>query len=598
MNAPNDLVQSGVTGGQQLTADLEASAGFSALEKSRQILVFQTMQEAISSVPPRLEATFPRVVAAYITLSEVVDAAANGQLRDEHLARLEADVEAAGGVIAPGLWSQGDNSIAAFRAATFGVLRRNFRAPVMEAACAALNARLQSLKLNDLGRVFQVVAAFFSPLTPSTTNAAKLQAFDALDTDRQVLVFRTMQDAILASPPRTEASFAAVVSAFQSEVELLNTAAAGQINDEALARLEASIEAAGGVLASGIYAQGKRSLASFRAETFKALEPLLPPDVLASAISALNARLQDLKPTSLPVLFKAVRNFFMPLLAQGWNSPTLQTFKGLDPGRQALVFRTIEAAISSHPELEPTIFSSAVKAVGAEQRVILSAASGDLSLPLLQELQMAIEECGGTVAPALKATGEGSVGEFVDTCFTTLNRDMPADVSQAAFGALNAKLRTSPITHFSDVVSVTMAFMQPLVTAMQLAPAQPVASRTETLPPAEPYLIEEVTLVPPLERELPDEHQEPPVAAPPAPETMASVASPLQDVEPVSSPFAEQPQPVEQPEPFDIAETGSNIGFKPESVDPEKKTPESPAQPPTPPPPIRVQLNMKPRIES
>lgn len=105
MNAPNDLVQSGVTGGQQLTADLEASAGFSALEKSRQILVFQTMQEAISSVPPRLEATFPRVVAAYITLSEVVDAAANGQLRDEHLARLEADVEAAGGVIAPGLWS-------------------------------------------------------------------------------------------------------------------------------------------------------------------------------------------------------------------------------------------------------------------------------------------------------------------------------------------------------------------------------------------------------------------------------------------------------------------------------------------------------------
>jgi hypothetical protein len=51
---------------------------------------------------------------------------------------------------------------------------------------------------------------------------------------------------------------------------------------------------------------------------------------------------------------------------------------------------------------------------------------------------------------------------------------------------------------------------------MQLAPARGSAGRTETLPPAEPYLIEEVTLVPPLERELPDEHQEsnPPSWAP------------------------------------------------------------------------------------
>lgn len=560
MNASNDLVQIGATDGQQLSADLEASAGFSALEKSRQILVFQTMQEAISSVPPRLEATFPRVVAAYSTLSEVVEAASNGQLRDEHLARLEVDVEAAGGVIAPGLWSQGDNSIAAFRAATFGVLRRNFRTPVMEAAIAALNARLQTLKLNDLGRVFQAVAAFFSPLTPSTTNAAKLQAFEALDTDRQVLVFRTLQDAILASPPRTEASFATVVSAFQAEVELLNTASEGKLSNDALARLEASIEAAGGVLAPGIYAQGKSSLASFRAETFKALEPLLPPDVLASAISALNARLVDLKPTSLTVLFKAVQNFFLPLLAHGWNSPTLQTFKALDPARQSLVFRTIETAISSHPELEPTIFSAAVKAVGAEQRVIHSAAAGDLSLPLLQELQMAIEDCGGVVAPDLKATGEGSVGEFVDACFTTLNRDMAADVSQAAFGALNAKLRTSPIATFDDVVTITRSFMQPLVTAMQLAPAQATSTRTETLPPAEPYLIEEVSLVPPLERELPEDQHEPQEVASAAPPEPAP--SPL-EIEPLSPASPEQArEAIETIEAIHVAEFELNEAAK------------------------------------
>jgi hypothetical protein len=507
MNASNELAQSeGGAGIQHLSSDLEAAAGFSSLEKSRQILVFQTMQEAISSVPPRLEASFPRVVAAYSTLSDVVVAAANGQLSDDHLARLESDVEAAGGVIAPGLWSQGDNSIAAFRAATFGALKRNFRPPVMEAACAALNARLQTLKLNDLGRVFQVVASFFSPLTPSTSNTAKLQAFDGLDTDRQVLVFRTIQDAILASPPRTDASFSAVVSAFQAEVELLHTAGEGQLSDEGLARLEASIEAAGGVLAPGTYAQGKQSVASFRAETFKALQPLLPPDVLASAVLALNARLRDLRPSSLAVLFKAVHNFFLPLLAQGWNSPTLQAFKGLDPSRQSLVFRTIENAISSRPDLEATIFSAAVKAISAEQSVIQAATAGSLSLPLLQGLQVAIDDCGGVVAPNLRSGGEGSVGEFIDTCFTGLSRDMPVEVCQAAFGALNAKLRTVSINSFDDVVCITRSFMEPLMTAMQLAPAQPAASRTETLPPAEPNLIEEITLVPPLERELPDDH--------------------------------------------------------------------------------------------
>jgi len=200
----------------QLTADLEAGARFSSLEKSRQVLVFQTIQEAISAVPPRLEADFPRVVAAYSTLTEVVEAAAAGQLSEEHLAQLEAAIDAAGGVIAPGLWSQGDSSVAAFRAATFGMLRRSFKPAVADAACAALNARLQVLRLNDLGMVFRIIASFFSPLTPTSANTTTLQAFEGLDPNRQVLVFRTIQDATQSAPPRSEATFASVVSAFQA----------------------------------------------------------------------------------------------------------------------------------------------------------------------------------------------------------------------------------------------------------------------------------------------------------------------------------------------------------------------------------------------
>lgn len=466
---PQPPIEAG--GVPQLNEDLEAAAGFSSLEKARQILVFQTIQEAISAVPPRLEASFPRVVAAYTTLSQVVEAASAGHLSDDHLARLEAEIEA---------------------------------------ACAALNARLQTLKLNDLGRVFQVIASFVSPLTPTGSNTARLQVFDGLDTDRQVLVFRTIQDAILSSPPRTEASFGSVVAAFQAEVDLLRCAAEGQLSDEPLAQLEAGIDAAGGLLAPGTYSQGKQSVASFRSETFKALQPLLPADVLAAAIAALNARLRDLRPASLGELFKAVRSFFMPLLATGWNSPTLQAFKGLDPQRQTLVFHTIEQSIAGHPELETTIFASAVKAVGAEQSVIQAAAAGNLGLAQLQQLRAAIDDCGGVIAPGLRASGEGSVAEFADSSFVALNRDLPPEVSQAATAALNAKLRTMPVSTFDDVVRISGSFLEPLMSAMLHAPAMPASRTAEHLPPAEPTLIEEVTLVPPLERELPDQpHDQP-----------------------------------------------------------------------------------------
>jgi hypothetical protein len=535
MNASNDLAStedSNLT--LRLSGDLEASAGFSSLEKSRQVLVFQTIQEAISAVPPRLEATFPRVVAAYTSLTKVVEAAALGQLREDDLSKLESDVDAAGGVIAPGLWSQGDNSIAVFRAATFGALRNNFQPPVVDAALAALNARLHTLKLNDLGRVFQVIAAFFSPLTPSTSNTVKLQAFNDLDVDRQVLVFRTIQDASLANPPRAEANFSAVVAAFQSEVDLLKSACEGKLTDERLEALETSIEAAGGVLSPGNYAKGKQSIASFRAETFKSIQPLLPAEVMASAVSALNARLREIRPNSLQTLFKGVQSFFMPLLAQGWTSPTLQNFKTLDPHRQSLVFRTVETAISSRPDLESTIFSSAVKAICAEQEILQAASSGKLTTPLLVKLKSSIDQCGGIVEPALKSDGEGSVGEFIDTYFMALKRDMPTEVGEAAISALNAKLQTASVSSFNDVVQETKSFMEPLITVMKNSPLQSVISSTETLPPAETIVIEEATLVPPLELESPTTatHSDPGEVTAPANFETSSIPSSAESFEP------------------------------------------------------------------
>ena len=506
MNASNNLESTENSNqGLSLAGDLDASAGFSSLDKSRQVLVFQTIQEAISAVPPRLEATFPKVVAAFTSLTKVVEAATQGLLDENILRQLESDVDAAGGVIAPGLWSQGDNSIAAFRAATFEQLRNNFQPPVVDAALEALNTRLRALKLNDLGRVFQVIATFFSPLTSTTGNTPNLRALKDLDVDRQVLVFRTIQQAILAKPPRTEAAFSSVVAAFQAEVKLLNSASCGQLTDELFEEFEISIEAAGGVLSPGTYAKGKQSIAAFRAETFKSLQPLLPAEVMASAVSALNARLREIRPNSLQALFKGVHSFFMPLLAQGWTSPTLQNFKTLDPHHQALVFRTVETAINSRPDLESTIFSSTVKAICAELEIIKAASIGKLTMPLLVDLKNSIALCGGFVEPGLKSDGEGSVGEFIGTYFMALKRGMPAEVSEAAIAALNAKLKTASVSNFSDVIQETKTFMDPLVTALQLNPLQSASSTTETLPPSEPMEVGATPLIPPLAIEKPSE---------------------------------------------------------------------------------------------
>ena len=504
MNASNNLASTeNSSQGLSLVGDMDASAGFSSLEKSRQVLVFQTLQEAISAVPPRLEATFPKVVAAYTSLTKVVEAASLGKLDEGNLRQLESDVDAAGGVIAPGLWSQGDNSIAVFRAATFEQLRNNFQPSVYDAALAALNARLSALKLNDLGRVFQIIATFFSPLSPSTSNTENLQAFKDLDVDRQVLVFRTIQEASIANPPRAEASFSAVVKAFQAEVKLLTSASCGQLTDEIFEAFEISIEAAGGVLSPNIYAKGKQSIAAFRAETFKSLQPLLPAEVMASAVSALNAKLRESRPNSLQALFKGVNSFFMPLLAQGWTSPTLQSFKTLDPHHQALVFRTVESAISSSPNLEGTIFSSAVKAICDELEIIKAASIGKLSLPLLVDLKSSIAQCGGFIEPGLKSDGEGSLGEFIGTYFMALKRDMPAEVSDAAIAALNAKLKTASVSNFSDVIQETKTFMEPLITALRLHPLQSAGSASETLPPVETMVVEATPLIPPLALETP-----------------------------------------------------------------------------------------------
>ena len=84
-----------------------------------------------------------------------------------------------------------------------------------------------------------------------------------------------------------------------------------------------------------------------------------------------------------------------------------------------------------------------------------------------------------------------------------LKRDMPAEVSDAAIAALNAKLKTASVSNFSDVIQETKTFMEPLITALKLNPLQSASPTTDTLPPAETMVIEGTPLIPPLAIETP-----------------------------------------------------------------------------------------------
>ena len=455
--------------GQEL-ADLPASEGFTRLSKQRQVLVFQTIQEALTVNPPRASATFENVVVAFTSLTNTVHAASCGQLNDAVLAKLESDVRISGGVIAPGLRCSGENSLASFRQATFGMLEQRFSPPVVDEIVAALNAYLRLQGLTDLGDVFQAISTFLSPVIPPTGTSPILELFNSFDNDRKALVFKTLSDAISAQPGRTAATFETIVTAYQCERSTLDNAAEGKFGDEQLKRLESSITAAGGKLLPNMFAQGDHSIASFRTATFSSLETHLSPEVLTAVLNSLNQRLRIVKARSLDALFKAVSGFLNPLLPGGWDTPTLKTFKGLDPQRQALVFRTIDLLPAPNPDLDLETFGSVVDAFCVERKTLDAAATGNLRLELLHELRASIEKAGGVLASGLKSSGDGSIGEFIERCFVTLQASISQEVYQAVLGALNAKLRVCNPNDIFALITAVQQFTEPL---RQIDPTSP-----------------------------------------------------------------------------------------------------------------------------
>ncbi len=463
MSSPHEPA-TGVSGSPLDVEDFgfDGSAALAELDQPRQVLVFQTLQDALTASPPRPEATFVRVVKAYTTLRQVVVSAAKGRFSDADLATLQNDIEIAGGEIAPGLRAQGANSLSALRAQTFGLLAQGYEPIVVAAVCSALNAHLQVKAIDEIDDLLQAVSVFFADLTPSAANAETLQSFSELDVARQVLVFDSMKAGILAQPPRQDATFSALVTAYLAERDVLLSARRGMLDDPCIAHLENSLVAAGGMIEPGLWAHGRSSVAAFRAETFRILQQLLPADVMRSALKSLNTGLSESEPQTVFQVFDAAKAFFSPLLNENWDSQIMRSFRALDLVHQSFVFETIELSLRRNPGLEVSIFASAVKAVSQERLVVACAAEGALTLEMLQDLKAAIDLCGGEIAPGITSEGAGSISEFCDQCFVALARVMPRSVYVAAMAALNASLRTAPIDDLAGVMAVVKGFTAPL----------------------------------------------------------------------------------------------------------------------------------------
>lgn len=438
------------------------TGAFNLLTKNRQILLLKTIESGVSSSPPRTQATFDNVLIAYVSLTRVVDSAAEGTLSLQHLLDLESDVRNAGGVIAPGLHSDGSKSLSSFRESTFGSISARYSTYVAKAVFSSLNTYLRSLRPSDIGDVFRFIRSFLAPLLfePGQSNAYDL--FISFSDNQKSLVLATIQDSIESSPTRPEgAVFEAVVRAYHSLNCLLINAKQGSIVPTLLDDLVAAISSAGGKILPSIYARGDVSVAAFKRYTFEYLSETYEQIVCDAVLSSLNLRLSGTTFPTLDTFFVSVKTILAPLLSLSQETDSSKLFRSLDATRQVSVFGTLDLCIVNRPDTIEDAFALVVSAFFLERNFLESCTNGLFSLDILQELRQSIIRCGGVLSNGLVAEGPQSVGSFYDDTAMPLKRALPDEVFSALISALNAKLRQVPLSSVNDFLSLAIDFLAP-----------------------------------------------------------------------------------------------------------------------------------------
>ncbi|MFM7230266.1 MAG: hypothetical protein ACKO2F_11610, partial [Cyanobacteriota bacterium] len=282
--------------------------------------------------------------------------------------------------------------------------------------------------------------------------------FTKLTPERQLNVFRTIQEAIESHPPRPQATFINVCLAYAAEQFLLDAAREGRLDHAKVTALQQHVDDAGGVLCHGLSSQGANSVAEFREITFGRLERVLPPDVQASALQALNARLRQQPPHTIDELFSGVRQFLEPTFGQTASGSS--SLADLDGSMQRRLFDTMAAGAADPRGLvaQPNV----VAALVAERVVVQAARLGQLQEGQLIDLERSIDAAGGEIAPGLRSKGPGSVATFRSSLFGWVSDNLPVRVQPAALWTLNALLAHRAPAGLEDVFAGGSEFLEPL----------------------------------------------------------------------------------------------------------------------------------------
>lgn len=282
--------------------------------------------------------------------------------------------------------------------------------------------------------------------------------FTKLAPERQLNVFRTIQEGIESDPPRPKATFANVCMAYAAEQFLLDAGREGRLDHEKVKTLQRHLDEAGGVLFHGLSSQGPHSVADFREDTFGRIERMLAPDVQAAALIALNATIKQKPPRSIDDLFASVRQFLAPTLSH--SSSGASVLSELDPPMQRRLFDTLsEGATDSRGLLTQ---SSVVAALVAERAVVQSARLGQLQEGQLIDLEGSIDAAGGEISPGLRSKGPGSVAMFRLSTLGWITENLPVRVQPAALWTLNALLAHRAPADLGEVFSAVTEFIEPL----------------------------------------------------------------------------------------------------------------------------------------
>jgi len=282
--------------------------------------------------------------------------------------------------------------------------------------------------------------------------------FTKLTPERQLNVFRTIQEGIESHPPRPQATFINVCMAYAAEQFLLDAAREGRLDHAKVTALQQHVDDAGGVLCHGLSSQGANSIGDFRESTFGRLERVLTPEVQASALQALNSRLKQQPPHTIDELFGGVRQFLEPTFGQ--TPSGISSLADLDGAMQRRLFDTMAAGAADPRGLvaQPNV----VAALQAERAVVQAARLGQLQEGQLIDLERSIDAAGGEIAPGLRSKGPGSVATFRSSLFGWVSDNLPVRVQPAALWTLNALLAHRAPAGLDDVFAGGAEFLEPL----------------------------------------------------------------------------------------------------------------------------------------